>query len=66
MDCLNRALEALPQAQRTAFVLAEFLGLPFQEIARIEGTEAATARANASKARERLRSLLHSFSGGIG
>ena len=64
MDHLDRTLEALPPAQRTAFVLAEFLELPYEQIARIERTKVATVRANASKARKRLRSLLRQFSGG--
>ena len=63
MDRLDGTLEALPPAQRTAFVLAEFLELPYDQIASIEGTKVATVRANASKARKRLRSLLHQFSG---
>ncbi|MCL2647380.1 MAG: sigma-70 family RNA polymerase sigma factor [Phycisphaerales bacterium] len=61
---LDEALDQLPPSQKTAFILAEFLELPCEQIARIEETQPSTVRANLTRARERLRSLLHEFSGG--
>jgi len=55
---LDAALDALPLAQRTAFVLAELQGLPHAEVARIEGTRLGTIKSRVARARERLRGLL--------
>lgn len=52
---LDRALEALPLDQKTAFVLSEIQGLPNAEIARIEGTPVGTVKSRLSRAKERLR-----------
>ena len=54
---LDRALEALPLDQKTAFVLAEIQGLPHAEIGRIEGTPVGTVKSRINRARERLRAL---------
>jgi RNA polymerase sigma-70 factor (ECF subfamily) len=58
---LDRALASLPAAQRTAFVLAEFEDLPYDQIARIEGTRIGTVRSRISRAREKLRQVLHEY-----
>ncbi|MFH1267209.1 MAG: sigma-70 family RNA polymerase sigma factor [Planctomycetota bacterium] len=58
---LDEALETLPAAQRSAFVLAEFVGLSCDQIAGIEGVAGATVRSRVSRAKERLRSLLRPF-----
>jgi RNA polymerase sigma-70 factor (ECF subfamily) len=55
---LDRALAALPVAQRTAFVLAEIEELPYDEIARIEGTRLGTVKSRVHRAKTKLRSLL--------
>ena len=55
---LDRALAALPVAQRTAFVLAEIEELPYDEIARIEGTRLGTVKLRVHRAKTKLRSLL--------
>jgi len=60
---LDRVLEALPVAQRTVFVLSEFVGLPGDEIARIEGVPVGTVRSRLSRAREELRSVLREYAG---
>jgi RNA polymerase sigma-70 factor (ECF subfamily) len=62
---LDRALEALPAAQRRAFVLAQFEQLPYAEIAQIEGARIGTVRSRISRAKERLRSALEDFAGGV-
>jgi len=58
---LDEALEGLPPQQRTAFVLAEFMGLSYDQLAGIEGVAVATVRSRVSRAKERLRSLLRPF-----
>ncbi len=58
---LDEALEALPLGQRATFVMAEFVGLSYDQIAQIEGVEVATIRSRVSRAKERLRSLLRQF-----
>jgi RNA polymerase sigma-70 factor, ECF subfamily len=52
---LDRALEALPLDQKTAFVLAEIQGLSHAEIGRIEDTPVGTVKSRISRAKERLR-----------
>ncbi|MDZ4684229.1 MAG: sigma-70 family RNA polymerase sigma factor [Planctomycetaceae bacterium] len=59
---LDRALEQLPLEQRTAFVLAEIQELPHSEIAEIEGVEVGTVKSRVSRAKARLRDVLHAWS----
>jgi RNA polymerase sigma-70 factor, ECF subfamily len=53
---LDRAMNALPFEQKTAFVLAEIQGLPLDEISRIEGVPLGTVKSRISRAKEKLRS----------
>ena len=55
---LDGALAALPEAQKTAFVLAELMDLPHEEIAQIEGVRAGTIRSRLSRAKQQLRTHL--------
>lgn len=55
---LDRALAALPFAQRSAFLLAEVHDLPHAEIARIEGVRTGTVKSRVARARARLREAL--------
>jgi RNA polymerase sigma-70 factor (ECF subfamily) len=55
---LDRALAALPEEQRSAFVLAEIEELPYAEIARIEQTSLGTVKSRIHRAKQRLQSLL--------
>lgn len=55
---LDRALAALPEEQRSAFVLAEIEELPYDEIARIEQTSLGTVKSRIHRAKQRLQSLL--------
>ena len=57
-QCLDRALEALPVEQRSAFVLAEVEDLPYQEIARIEQTTLGTVKSRIHRAKKQLKALL--------
>ncbi len=52
---LDAALAALPLEQRTAFVLARFVRLPYEQIARIEGVAPGTVKSRVARAREALR-----------
>jgi len=52
---LQVVLDTLTPAERLAFVLHDLFDLPFDEIARLVGRPAATARQLASRARRRVR-----------
>lgn len=54
---LDAALAALPFDQKTAFVLAEIQGLPYEEIARIEAVSVGTVKSRLSRAKVKLRSV---------
>ncbi|MCE9637150.1 MAG: sigma-70 family RNA polymerase sigma factor [Planctomycetes bacterium] len=55
---LDDALAALPDDQRTAFVLAEIHGIPYADVAAIEGVPLGTVKSRAARAREKLRAAL--------
>ncbi len=58
---LDQALEELRFQDRVIFVLAEFEGLSYAEIARIEGLRLGTVKSRLARTRARLRSLLESY-----
>ncbi len=58
---LDRQLLALPFAQRTAFVLAEFEHLSYEQIARIEGVRVGTVKSRINRARDKLMKALKRF-----
>jgi len=58
LDELDRQLAALPAAQRRAFVFAEFEGLTYDEIARIESTRIGTIRSRINRAKTKLRAAM--------
>jgi RNA polymerase sigma-70 factor (ECF subfamily) len=55
---LDRALNALPQNQKRAFVLAEFHQLPYDHIAQIECINLGTVRSRIHRAKKNLRTLI--------
>jgi RNA polymerase sigma-70 factor (ECF subfamily) len=57
-ELLQNALAQLPFNQREAFILREYVGYNYDEIAGIMGTNAANVRARAHRARERLRTIV--------
>ena len=61
MARLDQALETLPAKQKRAFVLAEFEALPYEEIARIEGTRVGTVKSRISRARSALAEVLKHY-----
>jgi RNA polymerase sigma-70 factor (ECF subfamily) len=60
-DRLDKKLQALPSKQRRAFILAEFEGLPYEQIAQIEGTKIGTVKSRINRAKENLKSAIKSF-----
>jgi len=61
---LDQVLQNLPVKQKTAFVLAEFEKLPYEQIAQIEGARVGTIKSRINRAKEKLRSALKSFEEG--
>jgi RNA polymerase sigma-70 factor (ECF subfamily) len=55
---LDQALHQLPAKQKRALLLAQVEGLPYRQIAEIEGTSVGTIKSRVSRAREFLRSTL--------
>jgi RNA polymerase sigma-70 factor, ECF subfamily len=55
---LDRALEAMPDDLRTAFVMREIADIATDEIAEIERVDPATIRSRLSRAKSRLRTAL--------
>lgn len=56
--CLDKALDALPIEQKTAFVLAEIEGLPYADIAQIEQTTLGTVKSRIHRAKQQLRNAM--------
>ena len=57
-DLVRRALQDLPEAQRSVFVLAEAQGLKYREISEILGIPVGTVKSRMNAAVTRLRGLL--------
>ena len=57
-DELDAGLEALPSAQKRAFVLAEFEKLSYEEIAEIEGVRTGTIKSRINRAKKKLAKAL--------
>jgi RNA polymerase sigma-70 factor (ECF subfamily) len=60
---LDGALRNLPFKQKTAFVLAEFEKLPYEQIAQIEGVRLGTIKSRINRAKEKLRLALERVKG---
>ena len=61
-DSLQEALDALPEDQREAFVMREFQGLKFREIAEVIGVPENTVKSRVRYALQSLRVSLSRFS----
>jgi len=57
-DELDIRLEALPSAQKRAFVLAEFEELSYEDIAQIEGVRTGTIKSRINRAKNNLAKAL--------
>jgi RNA polymerase sigma-70 factor, ECF subfamily len=58
---VKTALELLPQHHREAFVLREYDGLSYQEIAEITGQTLASVKIHIFRAKEKLRKILSPY-----
>jgi RNA polymerase sigma-70 factor (ECF subfamily) len=57
-EMLQKALAQLPASQREAFILREYNGYSYQEIAEITGATMINVKTRAWRARERLRKVI--------
>ncbi len=62
-DRLDHVLRTLPAKQKTAFVLAEFENLTYQEIAQIERTKIGTIKSRINRAKNKLARAIRSYDG---
>ncbi len=62
-DLIRRALGAIPESQRVALVLLEWVGMSDQEAGQILGIRPEAVRMRASRARKRLRTLMEGGGG---
>jgi RNA polymerase sigma-70 factor (ECF subfamily) len=60
VDCMQRALARLPEAEREVLLLRHFSQLSFREIAELMGTPLGTALARAHRGLARLREMMES------
>ncbi len=60
-DRLAQVLQTLPAKQKTAFILAEFEKLPYEQVAQIEGVRIGTIKSRINRAKRKLRLALKSF-----
>lgn len=60
-DRLDQVLRTLPTKLKTAFVLAEFEKLPYEQIAQIEGVRISTIKSRINRAKKKLRLALKYF-----
>jgi RNA polymerase sigma-70 factor, ECF subfamily len=58
---LDQALASLPGPQRRALVLVEFEGLPYEQVAQIEGTRIGTIKSRIGRARAKLTNALRQY-----
>src|SRR3954470_23339374 len=60
---MDRTLKALPGKLQRAFILAEFEQMPYEEMARIEGTRLGTVKSRIHRARLRLQAAMKDMEG---
>ncbi len=60
-DEVLRAIDALPEEYRTAVVLSDVEGLPYQEIAEMMGVPVGTVKSRLFRGRRQLQKVLHDF-----
>ena len=60
-ELVKTALELLPQHHREAFVLREYDGLSYQEIAEVTGQTLASVKIHIYRAKEKLRKILSPY-----
>ncbi len=60
-ELVGAALELLPETYREAFVLREYDGLSYQEIAEVTGQTLASVKIHIYRAKEKLRKILSPY-----
>jgi RNA polymerase sigma-70 factor (ECF subfamily) len=60
-EAVNKALSALPEHQREAFVLRRFSDVPYEEIAQIVNAPVGTVKSRVVRAERALRPLLEQY-----
>src|SRR3954470_972550 len=60
---MDQTLKGLPGKLQLAFILAEFEQMPYEEIARIEGTRLGTIKSRINRARLRLQAAMKEIEG---
>jgi RNA polymerase sigma-70 factor (ECF subfamily) len=58
---IGAAIQALPEAQRTAVILCRFEGLPYEEIAEVLGCSVSAVKSLLHRARQELKEELRNF-----
>ncbi len=62
-DAVRRAVNSLPEEQRTVILLREYQGFSYREIAEVTGGTEEAVRVRAHRARQALRALLTPYLG---
>ncbi|GAB5465668.1 MAG: RNA polymerase sigma-70 factor [Candidatus Kapaibacteriales bacterium] len=62
LGLISKALEELPEAHREAFVLREYNGFSYREIAELSETTESNAKSRVHRAKERIKVLLKNHS----
>jgi RNA polymerase sigma-70 factor (ECF subfamily) len=61
MQLIHTALELLPHDMREAFVLREYDGMPYQEIADLLQIKLETAKVRVFRAKQKIREILEPY-----
>ena len=61
LQLIRMAMDLLPDDYREAFFLREFSDLPYKEIAGLMGISQVNVRIRVTRAREKIRSILHPY-----
>ena len=61
LQLITAAMELLTDEYREAFYLREFSDLPYDEIAELTKTSSANVRIRVTRAREKIRNILHPY-----
>lgn len=61
IDLIDRSLELLEDEYREAFVLREYSGLPYEEIANVVGISLANAKSRVFRAKQKIKTILQPY-----
>ena len=60
-EAVRKAMESLPESQRTVVILRRYERLSYQEIAEVTGSTVPAVKSLLSRARQNLKSLLRKY-----